>query len=230
MTINILLCRKFLTYFHAMLSYKQSICRLLNIKLAVVNTLYKEINTSRYMEEISRKSGIRRGFFDFSMLSVLRAPTLYVLCRILKPEIVVETGVAEGFSSSLILYALKKNNKGNLYSIDLPNQPGQNLEEDKTTGWLVPEYLRKRWALILGSSREKLPGLLNNLKKLDIFYHDSDHSYDNMMFEFEEAKKILKPEGILISDDITENDAFFDFCREYNLKTEKLFKIGIAKK
>ena len=47
--------------------------------------------------------------------------TLYIIARILKPEIVIETGVFEGHSSLALLLALKENNKGHLHSIDVPS-------------------------------------------------------------------------------------------------------------
>jgi hypothetical protein len=45
-----------------------------------------------------------------------------------------------------------------------------------------------------------------------IFFHDSDHSYENMFFEFQWAWNNLLAE-VIISDDIDGNDAFFDFCK-----------------
>jgi len=63
------------------------------------------------------------------------------MTRILKPEIVIETGVFEGHSSLAILLALEENNKGCLYSIDLPSP---SLPLGKEPGWIVPEHLRKR--------------------------------------------------------------------------------------
>jgi len=48
------------------------------------------------------------------------AGACYMLCRLLRPEIVMETGVAYGVTSSLILKALEVNGKGVLHSIDLP--------------------------------------------------------------------------------------------------------------
>ena len=44
----------------------------------------------------------------------------YVMLRMLKPDIVVETGVFSGVSSSFILKALGDNNTGMLYSVDHP--------------------------------------------------------------------------------------------------------------
>jgi len=58
--------------------------------------------------------------FHGAMLSPLEGPIIYTLIRCLKPRIVIETGVANGASSTFILSALEKNNLGKLYSIDLP--------------------------------------------------------------------------------------------------------------
>ena len=60
--------------------------------------------------------------FSLSFLAIFRAEatTLYALCRKLKPDVVVETGVASGVSSSYILCALHENEHGQLYSIDVP--------------------------------------------------------------------------------------------------------------
>ena len=217
-------------YIKARLEYKRRIASFFGISVKAVDGLYREICDSQFMLDIVNKSGIKKSFFSLNMSMALRAPTLYVICRIVKPEIIVETGVAEGFSSAFILKALEDNGKGRLYSIDLPNQPGQELSGQRTTGWLVPEGLRKRWDMTLGSSKEKLPPLMDNLKNIDIFYHDSDHSYENMMFEFEEVLPYITENGMIISDDITDNSAFDDFCRRENLYPLKLFKTGITGK
>jgi predicted O-methyltransferase YrrM len=45
---------------------------------------------------------------------------IYFHCRILKPKIAVETGVANGWSSFAILESLRKNGQGKLYLSDFP--------------------------------------------------------------------------------------------------------------
>lgn len=45
----------------------------------------------------------------------------------------------------------------------------------------------------------------------DIFIHDSEHSYQNMMFEFSWAANNVRPGGLILSDDVSWNDAFEDF-------------------
>jgi len=135
---------------------------------------------------------------------------LYIMTRILKPEIVIETGVFEGHSSLAFLLALEENSKGHLYSIDLPSP---SLPSDKEPGWIVPEHLRKRWDLRLGTSSELLPGLLEEVKEIDIFLHDSEHSYENMYWEYKTAWEYLRKGDLLLSHDISMNAAFREFAK-----------------
>jgi predicted O-methyltransferase YrrM len=145
-------------------------------------------------------------------IGVILGELLYVICRKLRPEKVVETGVAGGMSSSYILCALENNCHGELYSIDLPGEKGIDyLPDNKHSGWLIPNYLKSRWQLILGSSLERLPPLLEQLGKITIFLHDSEHSYTNMLFEFQVAWQNLSIGGLLLSHNIDMNNAFSDF-------------------
>lgn len=153
---------------------------------------------------------------------------LYFLIRKTKPESVIETGCWFGNSSVCILSALAKNGKGTLYTIDLPAyfetggyyDVNPYLPEEKRTsslpketqpGFLVPDFLKDRWHLILGSTSEKLPPLLQELGFIDLFLHDSLHTYENMNFEFRKAYDYLKNGGFLVSDNIDWNSFFKDF-------------------
>jgi len=120
---------------------------------------------------------------------------LYIIARILKPEIVIETGVFEGHSSLALLLALKENNKGHLHSIDLPSP---KLPPGKESGWIVPEHQRKRWDLRLGKSSDLLPDLLKEVREVDIFLHDSEHSYENMHWEYKTAWGYIRKGGLLL--------------------------------
>lgn len=135
---------------------------------------------------------------------------LYTITRILKPETVIETGVFEGNSSLSILSAMKENNKGFLYSIDLPSH---DMSPGKLPGWRVPEHLRNRWDLRAGKSSDMLPTLLPEVEDVDIFLHDSDHSYENMYWEYRTAWDHIKPSGALLSHDVSQNAAFKDFAK-----------------
>jgi predicted O-methyltransferase YrrM len=217
-------------YIEAFLSYKKRLAALLGIKASRINGIYQELLQDpfyRYMEDRLRELG---SSYHGSMIIPFRAPVLYVAVRALKPNKVVETGVAYGFSSAFILRALELNQCGHLYSIDLPNQRGEELQTGRPTGWLITQDLKKRWTLILGDAREKLPPLLKDLGKVDIFYHDSLHTYENMRFEFNAAWEYLPRAGLLLADDVTENKAFADFLRQKACRGERIFKLGIIKK
>jgi hypothetical protein len=136
------------------------------------------------------------------------AETIYRIVRRFRPEVVVETGVARGATSFVILSAFRQNSTGRLYSIDLPPER-PDLRSLHTSA--VPHDLRDRWDLRLGSSRRLLPALLEELVTVDVFIHDSAHTQRNMRWEYELAWPHLRPGGFLLSDDIHRNAAFGDF-------------------
>ena len=132
---------------------------------------------------------------------------LYMIVRSIKPEYFVETGVSAGESSTYILQAMHDNNFGKLISIDMPSvfvPKGLTTitPEGETSGWAVPDYLKDRWELNLGKAEELLPDILKKLKKIDIFFHDSMHTYEHMMFEYTKSWDYIKNNGLLLSDDI----------------------------
>jgi len=157
---------------------------------------------------------------------------LYFLIREMKPEIVIETGVHRGVSSLFILQAMKDNNKGTLYSIDLPlaqyerdtGELDSSVLPPEKVGVCVNKELRKRWNLILGDSKKELPKLISSIKSLDIFLHDSKHTYEHMLWEFETIWPVLKENGILISDDIHCSSVFDDFVNKVGKRNIKLKK------
>lgn len=157
---------------------------------------------------------------------------LYAICKMIKPDKIIETGVAYGVSSSYILKALAENNKGTLYSIDATFKP---WESKQMIGSAIPENLRSRWKLIFGTSSEKLVPLLKSLGTIDIFFHDSLHTYKNMVFEYQTAWPYVRNEGFLFSDDILGNNAFYDFnvnkkTRSFILSSNTNFSFGVLLK
>jgi len=135
------------------------------------------------------------------------ARTAWCLTRHGAARTVVETGVARGLTSRVILEALDANGSGRLCSIDLPPlmQEPSSREE---TGAAVGEGLKRRWTLVRGSSRRRLPRLLEELGTIDLFVHDSRHSDRNVSFELTHAWAALAPGGFLLVDDVHRNGAF----------------------
>lgn len=201
------------------------ICELLNVPPDTATKLFQELDKSNLNNTIKTRIEDRRELPLGGMTTAGRGPVLYVICRLLKPKIVVETGVASGVSSTYILHALHKNAEGNLYSIDFPD-PSAKLP----TGWLVPSSLKDRWRLIFGKSSKKLPTLLNEVSQVDIFLHDSDHSYANMMFEFETVWPYIRKGGLLLSDDTHWNSSFFDFATKICRRHVRFYVLSAIRK
>ncbi len=139
------------------------------------------------------------------------ARVCYAVCRLLKPKVVVETGVAYGVTTAFVLKALQVNGTGRLYSIDLPPL-GENA--DTYVGYLIPEALRERWVLYRGVSKRVLPKLLPRVGQVDLFIHDSLHTYRNIRRELETVTPYLARPAVVIADDIQGNRAFSDLVRE----------------
>ncbi len=167
---------------------------------------------------------------------------LYLIVRSLRPEKVIETGVQFGWSSLAILAAMRENGVGSLHSIDLPFVGHGHLTTDgnfddthvnaiSDTGRCVPEYLRSRWDLRIvadpGASTAELRRLVSE-GPLDMFFHDSDHTYANMTLEYGIAWPALKPGGVLYSDDVDRNRALDDFAQSVG-RTKRVFRIHPGK-
>lgn len=135
----------------------------------------------------------------------------YAVCRRLRPSRVVETGVAYGVTSAYVLQALAANGQGELLSVDLPPL-GPHAEEN--VGCLIPPHLRTRWNLTRGSAKKVLPRMLQEAGSIDMFVHDSLHTYSHMQWELKIALAALRPGGALIVDDIQGNRAFEEAARD----------------
>jgi hypothetical protein len=122
-----------------------------------------------------------------------------------------------------LLHALEANCYGELYSIDLPPLAKNG---DDYIGWLVPEELRKRWTLQRGASRRLLVPLLNKVKKVDLFVHDSLHTYQNMKMELELVWAHMSHGGVVIADDIEGNAAFQEFAERHDVAFHAVVKEG----
>jgi hypothetical protein len=150
-----------------------------------------------------RKRGLRPGrgsYGGWDDADPALARTAWCLVRHLRPARVVETGVARGMTSRIILEALNENGDGGLWSVDLP--PALSPALRRQTGSAVPDPLRSRWRYIRGSSRRRLPGLVRELGEIDVFLHDSMHTTRNVLFELEAVWPTMRSGGVVLVDDV----------------------------
>ncbi|HUA75264.1 MAG TPA: class I SAM-dependent methyltransferase [Solirubrobacteraceae bacterium] len=162
------------------------------------------------------------------------ARAYWCLVHHLRPRAVVETGVAHGLSSRIILEALARGadehpgdehsggehssgahsggghaGDGRLFSIDLPAMT--ILERRPEIGAAITPELHDRWEYLEGSSRRRLAPLLARLGEIDLFIHDSLHSTRNVRWELERAWPALRPGGFVVVDDVDFNWGYRDF-------------------
>jgi hypothetical protein len=177
----------------------------------------------RTVTRVRQKQGQQGG------VSLEDGMVLYGIVRAMKPEYIIETGVAAGVSNSFLNAALLENGSGNLYSIELPPaQSAAGMHQDggvfawpqTGVGWAVAPEIREaigsRNTLILEDVRTALPALLARIPQVDLFFHDDLHTPDHMLWEYDTIWPRLASNGLLLSDD--SNFGWIRFCRERGLK------------
>ncbi len=111
---------------------------------------------------------------------------LYALCRLLRPEHVVEIGTLRGASAVHILSALKQNDFGTLTTIDIVEGAGD----------LIPEDLMARCCKKTGRGQD----LIETLDTATIVFEDAQHSADDVEQILRAAYAHLAPRIILSHD------------------------------
>ena len=201
--------------------------------------LLGKINST--MDQVIYTHGFRKGIFSKGFLDNIdwfayQRSLIYVLVRYLKPKHILETGVYYGGNTIFLLAAVMKNDFGTVHSVDLPDSQISEITKNSDTngillrhhkvgdselydksltpGFLVPEYLKKRWEFIEGNSLEIIPALDH---QLDFYVHDSEHSFSFLDCELNATLEKLTENAVIVVDDIGWSNAFFKFCVEHKL-------------
>ena len=153
-------------------------------------------------EDIARRCPVRMG-------QAGNLELLYETAEHLQAERVIETGVAYGWSSLAILLSLKNRGDSQLISTDMPYIDRASIGH---VGCVVPEELRGQWRIIHYPDRLALPEALGELPILDMCHYDSDKSVKGRRWAYSLLWAALREGGIFISDDVSDNGAFRDFC------------------
>ena len=182
--------------------------------------------------EFCEQSKIEKKFQNNKLGGAADLELIYNICKHIEPKVIIETGVAYGWSSSVILNYIKKNSsEAKLISFDMPYPLCKNTSY---VGSIVCEKFKTNWTLIKKIDLLAIKKILLKVKSIDFFHYDSDKSYEGMFRMFKIIYPYLKPNGFLIIDDINDNMAFHDFTEMYSLnsyiiKLNNKF-IGIIKK
>ena len=127
------------------------------------------------------------------------------------PDVIIETGTQHGCSAAIISEVMS------FYKIN-----SKFITFDLKENYLLdPSIKNYRHILKSPVRRDFQEFTLTLAQGKIIFFHDSDHSYENMKFEFSWAWDTLNA-NILIADDIDNNKAFVKFCKKSNVKGYRL--------
>jgi hypothetical protein len=153
----------------------------------------------------SKGAGIKTSVIGDSG-SKTRLKVLAYIINYLDFDLIIESGTQHGISALFMeRFSITKN--CNIYSVDVKNN-------------IIPEGIGKINYVVLSSPvRKSFKTFTKKLIKRNsrlLYFHDSDHSYENMSFEFNWAWNELKVD-CLISDDVSENTAFSKFVLKNNL-------------
>ncbi len=122
----------------------------------------------------------------------------YSLVRAVEPDHVVETGTHLGLGSCVIAAALLRNGHGRLTTMDI----------DTEAGYLIGEP----WASVIDRRTGSSIDVLTELKDVDVFLHDSLHTYDYETKELTAVEPNLRPDAIILSDNAHESSALSDWA------------------
>ena len=134
---------------------------------------------------------------------------VYFLTRFIKPKNIIETGVAAGFTSYAFFEAIKKNNKGNLYSSDFPYFRLPNPEQ--FIGIIVPNHFKLNWNLFIKGDENNILEIKKKISSVDLIHYDSDKTYNGRKNFMKSISDLVHEQTFLVMDDLHDNTFFLDY-------------------
>jgi hypothetical protein len=210
----------------------------LDVPFREIEDLYVELlDDNVFLDELNERITWCRQYFQKGVFRHEKVDTvdwfaiqrimLYIIVRYYRPVCCLETGVFYGGTTCFILNALRRNNYGKLISIDLPRIDNDNIHPKHhkvsdseyipaplDVGFLVHPAQKERWRLIRGNSLDEIPKLE---EQIDLYNHDSDHSFNFVKMEIELVLPKLNPGAIIMADDLDWSNGFYSVCADRKL-------------
>ena len=124
----------------------------------------------------------------------------YALVRATQPEYVIETGTHLGLGSCAIAAALLRNGHGRLTTIDI----------DPEAGYLIGGP----WEAVIDRQTGDSTKVLAGVKEVDMFIHDSLHTYEYETRELAAVGPNLRDDAIVLSDNAHDSAALSDWAEQ----------------
>jgi len=181
-----------------------AISSITNLSIIEVESYFDEIeNNADFKNSLKTKAGSLSRRKELPITIPLgRRIVWYVLVRIYKPKVIVETGTDKGLGSLVIQLAIEKNQMGTLYTLDI----------DEYSGSLFDKEDLKKIKFLIGDSVQNM----QKINEIDFFIHDSDHSEEHEKKEIRAVASKLTNNAIVISDNSHVTDVLFQWSKETN--------------
>jgi len=175
--------------------------------LGYINEAQNDDKLKSYIIEETQKSKLRK-FADLRC-DFGRRLGWYAFVRVMKPKVIVETGVDKGLGSVLLCSALLKNKQegfeGEYFGTDI----------NPAAGYLLAGEYSTVGKILYGDSIKSLEKMNDTI---DLFINDSDHSADYEYLEYVTIKKLLNDKSIILGDNAHCTDKLAKFSTENRLK------------
>jgi predicted O-methyltransferase YrrM len=133
----------------------------------------------------------------------------YAMVRLLRPQVVVESGIDRGVGTCVLASAMLRNRRegssGTVVAMDVSPRAG---------AFLAPPYSD----VVRVQRGDSLPLLEALGQDVDLFIHDSDHSAVHERAEYEIVRPRLSKGGILVTDNAELTDTLFEFARAQGME------------
>jgi predicted O-methyltransferase YrrM len=173
--------------------------------IVVIENLFKELDNDTLLRTHIEDSWAHNSQMADAKVAYARRIGWYVLTRILKPKIVIETGVHQGVGACVITSALIKNS--------YEGHPGRYLgiDIDRNAGQLLTYPYSEFGTLIYGNSLDCLNALNESV---DLFINDSDHNSEYEKQEYATVINKLSDTCVILGDNCHASGALRDFSRK----------------
>lgn len=148
----------------------------------------EDLDLQRHVMQYSRQKPYR--YYSDARCEFGRRIGWYALARLMKPKVIVETGVDKGLGSVLLCSALLRNHG--------EGSPGQyyGTDIDPHAGYLLGPPYNSVGQILYGDSIESL----KQLEGIDLFINDSDHSSDYERREYQVIAPKLTGRAVILGD------------------------------
>ena len=170
-----------------------------------IDELINDEDLKTYLLKRTRDSNFR-GVAD-KRIGYAKRLGWYAIVRLIKPRIVVETGVDKGLGAVTLCRALMRNRD--------EGHDGRYIGTDiePTAGWLLQKPYADVGEIRYGDS---LTTLRKMTETIDLFINDSDHSAQYEADEYEAIQGKLSQEGVVLGDNAHVTSKLADFATRHD--------------